>query len=512
MNWKVALCLFIAVFQIAQGQSCRARPDAIRGLEPSLVWTNFYRISCIPRCPEKEKGVRDLLLKPYAQNNKFEYIEDKKGNVLIKVPAKPGKEDKPTIVLQTHLDMVCEKNSGIVHDFDKDPIELHINSDKTWINANGTTLGADDGIGVASVLALVLDPKAVHGPLELLFTVEEEIGLRGAAELQPGFLKGKVLINIDSDTEGETTIGCAGGSNVREKVPLTWIPTPSNHFTYQLKVHGGQGGHSGVDINKNRANMIKITARILDYLSERGIPLQIAKLEAGTATNAIPREAFSLFAVPNSYGIQVLVNHITAIFKDIKSEFKASDPRIDFDFTISTPASRVVSEPKKIIQFLNAHQTGVYRMSPEIPGLVETSLNLANIRTEEKEFLILSSIRSSVESQMKHVVSVLKDLTNLAGGSIEVYGNYPGWEPNLNSQLLQVNKRVYKEIFGTDIKVLAIHAGLETGIIGSKFPGMDMISIGATSVAFHSPGEKLYVPSVPRIYRLVLGLLADYAK
>lgn len=510
MNWKLCF-LLIAIFQILNAQSCRARPDAIRGLEPSLVWTHFYRISCIPRCPEKEKGVRELFLKPYAQMNKFEYLEDKKGNVVLRVPAKPGKESKPTIVLQTHLDMVCEKNSGINHDFEKDPIELFIDESKTWIKANGTTLGADDGIGVATVLALVMSPNAVHGPLELLFTVEEEIGLKGAAALEPGFLKGKILINIDSDTEGETIVGCAGGSNIREKVPLKWIQMPNLHLTYKLRVFGGQGGHSGVDINKNRANMIKVITRVLYYVLEKGIQIQIVNLEAGTATNAIPREAFATISIPMDSSRE-LNNRITEIFNIIKEEFKISDPDLNWEMYVITNAQKVIEQPLKILQLLNAHQTGVYRMSREIPGLVETSLNLANIRTEESEFVILASIRSSVESQMKEVINILKRLIESYSGNIEVYGQYPGWEPNLNSQLLQVNKRVYKEIFGTDLKILAIHAGLETGIIGSKYPGMDMISIGATSVAFHSPGERLYVPSVPKIYKLVLGLLADYAK
>jgi dipeptidase D len=510
---------FLAIFVIITSlvltvicrQQCRANPDAIRGLEPRLLWTQFYAISCIPRCSTKEKNVRDGLLKLFAQSNRYEYKEDAKGNVLITVPAKPGRENAPIVTFQTHLDMVCEKNRGSTHDFERDPIQLIIDQNREWIHANGTSLGSDDGLGVSTVLSIVKEPLSLHGPLELLFTVEEEIGLNGAIALQPDFIKGRTLINVDADNEGELIIGCAGGSNIRQKFPIRWTNVVAGE-KYQLKVTGMNGGHSGVDIHKNRANAIKIISRIVLFAAQ-GLDIQISGFEAGTATNAIPREAFAdFFATGSQY--ETFAARANEIFKQIKEETASVEPNLALSI-IAIPAAdpkRYITDAINFFKYLSVHQHGVYRWSPDIPNLVETSLNLASLRIVENEIVVLTSVRSSVTSQMTELVNVIKYLVSMSGGVAEVYGGYPGWRPDISSKLLGVAKNVFKRTFSKDVKVSAIHAGLETGVVGSKYPGIDMISCGATTSGPHSPDEKVLISSAPKIQLFLMKLLEELSK
>lgn len=475
-------------------------------LKPSALWKHFEEFLTIPHCSGNEKALGDYIIS-VAERNGLQWERDDVGNVVVSKPASPGMEDSPGVILQGHLDMVCEKNSDVVHDFSKDPIQAEIKDD--WVQAQGTTLGADNGIGGCAALAIMEDGSLTHPPLEFLFTVEEETGLTGATHIKPDFLKGSRLLNLDSEDEGEFTIGCAGGADSLITIPLH-KKSVSGGENLRIKLAGLQGGHSGVDINLGRGNAIKLLARLL-WESSRNIPFSLAGFEGGNLRNAIPREAWAVVQCEQGR-CAALSEELNRTFAAIKEEFKVVDPDAKLDLEeAGDPVSIVLTEEsqKTLIDFLFTIPHGVIAWHPEMEGLVETSTNLAVIRTHDEAAEIICSTRSSIASALEGTRSVLAALSDLAGADIALEEGYPGWKPNLQSPLLQQLKTVYANLFGEEPHIAAIHAGLECGIIGEKYPGMDMISFGPTIKFPHSPSEKVHIPAVENFWKFLLTLLAE---
>jgi dipeptidase D len=477
--------------------------SSINELNPRLLWKHFAKILTIPHCSGNEKALGDYVLSVAASLG-LPGKRDKVGNVLVSKPATAGREGAIGAILQGHLDMVCEKNSDKVHDFCKDPIQAEIKGD--WVYAKGTTLGADNGIGLASALAVMEDKSLVHGPLEFLFTVDEETGLTGANKIQKGFLAGKMLLNLDSEDEGTFTIGCAGGADSTLVLPLERKKAASKNL-YKLHVQGFRGGHSGLDINQGRGNAIKLLARVLGQ-AQATAKFEVISIVGGSKHNAIPREAVAMLACP-----PVQVRSMTAAFKKafdkIKIEYKAVEPGAAYtlepaagkDFALTQDGQR------KLIDFIIAVPHGVIAMHPEIAGLTETSTNLAIVKTGKKEFQVLCSTRSSVASALEAARDVIKSVCALAGARIELHDGYPGWMPDLESDLLAKLKAIYQKTFGKEVEVVAVHAGLECGIIGEKFPGMKMISFGPTMKNPHSPEEHVHIGSVEKFWTFLTTAL-----
>ncbi|GAB6282584.1 MAG: aminoacyl-histidine dipeptidase [Ignavibacterium sp.] len=474
-------------------------------LKPSLVWNHFEEICKYPRPSKKEEKIAEYVMSVGKKNN-LEVLRDKAGNVIIRKPASSGKEYLKPVILQCHLDMVAEKNRGVEHNFDKDPIQPYIDSE--WVKAKGTTLGADNGIGVATALAVLEDKSLEHGPIECLFTLDEETGLTGATNLEPGVLKGKILINLDSEEFGTFFIGCAGGKNTEAKLEIKYEETPSNFVAYELRVTGLKGGHSGLEIHVGLGNAIKILTRSLKLLSQK-MKFKLGKIEGGNKHNAIPRESFAQVLIPKDQQEQFL-QFIPELNSMIKEEFKVVDPNLNI-------AAEKIKTPKKVfskksasnlISALYALPHGVIKMSPEIKGLVETSTNLATIRTKGDVVTILTSQRSSVASEIDDIALMVASVFELADAEIKMGDGYPAWKPNVNSEILNLFKETYKEMFNEEPKVEAIHAGLECGVIGEKYPGMDMFSFGPTMFGVHSPDERLKIDSVEPFWNLLTNVLS----
>lgn len=477
----------------------------ISDLKPTLLWKYFEEILKIPHCSGNEKALGDYIVSVAKQLN-LEHIRDKTGNVIVSKKATPGYEEAEGVILQGHLDMVGEKNSDVTHDFTKDPINMVIKGE--WASAKGTTLGADNGIGVAASLAIMEDNSLIHPALEFLFTIEEETGLKGASQLQPGALKGKNLLNLDSEDEGEFTIGCAGGADSQISFPLE--KESYDGAPYQIKLSGFLGGHSGVDINLGRGNSIKLLSRLLWEVA-KDVPFKLSLIQGGNLRNAIPREsAAEIILAP---GKEVLFQEkAEKSFKNIKTEFKATDPDASISIEKSDNVSKTVLSPKSQRMLLNLLYTlphGIISMHPEIKDLVETSTNLAVVLTHSDKVEIICSTRSSSASALEATRNILAALSEITGAEIVQEEGYPGWKPNLESPLLKRFKIIYKELFNKEPTVAAIHAGLECGIIGDKFPGMDMISFGPTIKFPHSPGEKVHIDSVEKFWKFLLKLLKD---
>jgi dipeptidase D len=472
-------------------------------LKPQLLWKHFAKILTIPHCSGHEKALGDYVL-GVASSLGLPGRRDKVGNVVVSKRATAGREGATGVILQGHLDMVCEKDSDTVHDFSKDPIQAEIKGE--WVYARGTTLGADNGIGLAAALAVMEDASLVHGPLEFLFTVDEETGLTGATKIQKGFLNGKMLLNLDSEDEGIFTIGCAGGADSKLVLPLERKKTASKNL-YRLHVRGFRGGHSGIDINQGRGNAIKLLARMLAQ-AQGAAKFELVGLEGGSKHNAIPREAVVRLACP-----PVWVRSMSVAFKKafdkIKVEYKAVEPGAAYalepipgkDFALTQGCQRT------LVDFLLALPHGVMAMHPEIAGLVETSTNLAIVKTGTKEFTVLCSTRSSVASALEATRGVIASVSALAGAKAEFENGYPGWMPDLESPLLGKLKDIYRTTFGKNAEVVAIHAGLECGIIGEKFPGMDMISFGPTMKNPHSPEEHVHIGSVEKFWAFLTAAI-----
>lgn len=481
----------------------------IEGLKPELVWKNFYDISQVPRPSKSEEKVRAFLRK-FAEENKLEMKEDAVGNIVMKVPATKGYENAPVIVLQGHVDMVCEKNKGTEHDFEIDPIKLVKDGD--WIKADGTTLGADNGIGSAAALAIAQDKSAVHGPLELLFTVDEETGLTGANNLQPGFIEGKTLLNLDSEEDGTFYVGCAGGQDSAGIFEIQFEDIRNGFKPYNLLIGGLKGGHSGMNIPDGRANAIKILGRLLLKLEK--FDHQIALITGGSKRNAIPREAEAVVLI-NPDSLKGIEKFIDEFIKEILAEYKTNDGGLKISlFPLETPVEKAYSKKfvRTITDVINAMPHGVIAFSPDIEGLVETSTNLATITLKGKKLVIGTSQRSSIETAKNAIANSVKAVFDLAGAATEVGDGYPGWKPDMNSKVLALSKSVYQKLFGEIPEIKAVHAGLECGILGDKYPGLDMISLGPIIEGAHSPDERVNIPNVAKFYGLLKGILAELVK
>src|SRR5690554_1972982 len=500
---KVFFHLFLSITNISIKHTM-----TIKDLEPSSIWGYFYDITQIPRPSKKEDKIRAYLL-DFAEKHSLEVKQDKAGNILITKPATPGKEDLPTVILQSHIDMVCEKNSDVEHDFDNDPIETIIDGD--WVKANGTTLGADNGIGVAAELAVLSADNIAHGKIEAFFTVDEETGLTGANALEKDFLTGNLLINLDTEEEGEIYIGCAGGKNTKAYFNYKKKDVPKNYFWFKVTVKGLRGGHSGSDIDKGFGNANIILARFLHSLYGKKYGMILSKIDGGNLHNAIPREAFAVIGVKEKYkeDIRVKLNNFLA---EIQEELKHSEPNIDIQMDSVQIPSKVINKgtTERLILALYACPHGVIGMSEEIPGLVETSTNLASIKMlPNRKIEVGTSQRSSSESQKRYIVNMVTSVFELARAKTVNNDGYPGWQPNPESDLLKVAQKEYRSLYNKDPKVKAIHAGLECGLFLEKYPNLDMISIGPDMTDVHSPDEKMKISSVGKFWDYLVKIVEN---
>jgi dipeptidase D len=480
--------------------------NAIEGLHPERLWKYFAEISKIPRCSKHEGAISKYVLDS-AKRLGLEASSDNDGNVVVRKPASPGREAIRSVALQGHLDMVCEKNKETVHDFSKDPIELV--RDGNVVRARGTTLGADNGIAVATNLAIMEDSGLEHGPLEFLFTVDEETGLTGASNLASNSLKSSTLINLDSEEEGALYVGCSGGKNTVAAWNLNREPVPAKHIGAVVTVKGLRGGHSGLEIDKGRGNAIKILVRVLLELADSGA--RVSTIEGGNKHNAIPREAESTVFV-RTKNWEEAVNRVEKIEKVLRDEVSSVDPDLAVTIQrIKGKRGRAMkkAQQRKVLAALAAIPHGVIKMSADIPGLVETSTNLAVIKTTKKGIEVATSQRSSVASEIEEICQIVVFIFDLAGADVEARGGYPGWKPNLGSPILGVAKSTYQSMYGKEPEVKAIHAGLECGIIGEKYPGMDMVSLGPTLEEVHSPDERIYIDSVEKYWNYLLAILRN---
>jgi dipeptidase D len=479
-------------------------PNAIEGLKPELIWKRFAEISRIPRCSRKEAAATKYVLDS-AKELGLHSKADKLGNVAVQKPASKGREGVRSVALQGHLDMVCEKNKETVHDFLKDPIEL-VRQGKL-LKANGTTLGADNGIAVAAGLAIMEDRSLEHGPLELLFTVDEETGLTGASNLASDFIESRTMLNLDSEEEGAIYVGCSGGRDTVGEWPVHFDDAPDQTLAVQIKVAGLKGGHSGLEIDRGRGNAIKILNRALLVLNAIGA--SIASIEGGNKHNAIPRECEAILMMPRR-SLEQAKQAVLDLNEIVKAEFASIEP--DFSVALvemgrNRPKVINKKEQQKIIATISALPHGVIKMSADIPGLVETSTNLAAIRMSKNSVRIATSQRSSVASELGEIADTASSIFLLGGASVESCDAYPGWKPNMNSPILKLAKTAYKSLYRKDPAVKAIHAGLECGVIGERIPGMDMISFGPTLEGAHSPDERIHIDTVEKFWNFLLEIL-----
>jgi len=480
--------------------------NVFAGLSPERIWYYFAEICKIPRPSKKEKRISEFIIN-FALRLNLENEIDEAGNILIRKPASKGFEQFPVVILQSHIDMVCEKNSNSNHDFDNDSIVPRVEGE--WIKATGTTLGADDGIGIAAQLAILEDTEINHGPLEMLFTVDEETGLTGAKGLKPGFLKGRILLNLDSEDEGELFIGCAGGKDTRVYMNYSRVAVNYDFTGFQIQVSGLQGGHSGDDINKGRGNAIKILNRLL-WSSSHLFEVRVSEIDGGNLRNAIAREAYANIIVPNRFRND-FIDYVKSFNLITKDEFTISEPNLLIGYqSIELPSFLIdLSTQERLLNALYACPHGVITMSADVPNFVETSTNLASVKMTEKIIEVGTSQRSSSVHGMEDVLNMVESVFKLAGGRITHNDGYPGWTPNPKSPILDATRNAYIKLFGKEPKVLAIHAGLECGLIGERYPGIDMISYGPTIKGAHSPDERLEIISVQRFWDLTLEVLKN---
>lgn len=476
-----------------------------KDLRPAVVFHYFDEVCQVPRPSKKEEKIRAYLL-DFAKKHNLEAKTDEAGNVLIKKAASAGMENLKTVILQSHIDMVCEKNKDTEHNFETDPIQTYI--DGEWLRAKGTTLGADNGIGVATELAVLASDDIKHGPIECLFTVDEETGLTGAFALKEGFMNGDILLNLDSEDDGELFIGCAGGANTTAIYPFPTEKTPHGWFFFRVSVKGLTGGHSGDDISKNRANANKLLNRFLVQTMQK-YGMRLADIEGGNLHNAIPREAHALCAVPMEYKEAVRVD-LNIFISEIENEYSATEPNLAMDLESEAPVEYVM-EQKAMERFLlsiYAVHHGVYAMSQDIPGLVETSSNLASIKVCDGTIKVVTSQRSSILSSRKDMSQMVSAAFILGGATVTTGEGYPGWKPNPSSEILKIAVDSYKRLFGVEPKVKAIHAGLECGLFLQKYPSLDMVSFGPTLRGVHSPDERMLIPTVEKFWNHLLDILA----
>jgi len=478
--------------------------STVHDLEPKLVWQHFHAISQIPRCSGNEKAVGEYIIK-LADRRDLPYQRDPIGNIVVTCPGTHGMEARPTVILQGHTDMVCEKNDDIKHDFSRDPVTLL--KDGEWITANGTTLGADNGIGFCFSLALMDDQANPHPPMELLFTVDEETALTGVTGLSSDFLKGKRLINLDSEEEGAFYIGCAGGRDTLLRKKFHSQPPPAGHKGFRIKLGGLHGGHSGLDIHQDLGNAVKLLSRLLFRLKDR-TNFCLSTINGGNKHNAIPREAQAVVTIKEG-DVPLLPLFITEMEEVFRSEYQYTDKDIFLELEESNDTENVLdpSLQKALIHFLYSVPHGVMAMSHAVSGVVETSTNMAAVKTADSSIELITSQRSSIASSSRDISDRIRALGELAGFEVEQHDSYPAWQPNPDSLLLGLAKATYEEMTGHEAEVKVVHAGLECGILGDKFPGLDMISFGPTIQGAHSPDEKVHIKSVENTWYYLLELL-----
>jgi dipeptidase D len=473
------------------------------GLQPEVLWKHFETITKIPRASTKEAAMRDHVLS-LAKNHNLESVSDKVGNIVIRKPARPGRENAVPTLLQGHLDMVCEKNEGTPHNFDTDAIKVRRDGD--WLKAEGTTLGADNGIGVAAALAVMESADINHGPLEFVFTMDEETGLTGAAEFPGGILRSKYFLNLDNEETGTLCIGCSGGLNTTARRKVTFHDASEGN-AYRVKVSGLKGGHSGVDIHQGRGNALHILGRVLQALLEKA-NVAVAELKGGSARNVIPREASAVVVVDSASKAQ-FHSVLSTLEEELRTDLGAFDPAVKI-------TAEAVERPAKVLDKADAKQTadllvsiphGVLAMSPDIPGLVQTSTNLAVIAMKGSQIEILTSQRSAIRSSILAAGKMVATVFRLAGFEAESGGGYPGWKPEPESDIVKKHQAVAKDVFGQPLKLIAMHAGLECGVIGEKYPGMQMVSFGPTIVDPHSPNEKVQISTVESFWKYLRAVL-----
>ncbi|QYJ92878.1 aminoacyl-histidine dipeptidase [Shewanella spartinae] len=473
-------------------------------LQPQALWQWFEQICAIPH-PSKHEQALSQYIQNWAKDKQLSVVEDKVGNLIIKKPATPGMENRKVVALQAHIDMVPQKNADKVHDFEKDPIEAYV--DGEWVKAKGTTLGSDNGIGMASALAILGSDDIPHGPLEVLLTIDEEAGMTGAFGLEAGYLDAEILINTDSEQEGEIYMGCAGGVDAQITVPMVWQAAEPSLSTYTLTLSGLKGGHSGVNIHLGRGNANKLLARFLFNHADE-LALELTNFSGGSLRNAIPREASVSFMLPseNLPRLEALIQEYTAL---VRQELAIADPDMLLTLSEIPAATQVMSEATQqtLIDLLNACPNGVMRMSDEIQGVTETSLNVGVITTEAESVSILCLIRSLIDSGREEVEGYLTALSNLAGAEVEFSGAYPGWKPDSSSPVMAIVKDTYESIYNKEPVIMVIHAGLECGLFKKPYPEMDMVSIGPTIRFPHSPDEMVLIETVEQYWKLLLAVL-----
>jgi len=476
---------------------------ALENLEPKSLWKHFEALSAIPRASEKEGRARDYVL-ALAGRLGLEAIQDGVGNVVIRKPARHGREGAIAAALQGHLDMVCEKNEGTAHNFDADPIRLIRDGD--WLKADGTTLGADNGVGVAAALAVMESDDIAHGPLEFLFTIDEESGLTGASSFPGGLLGSKYFLNLDGEEEGTLCIGCAGGINSVARRKVAHRPVLSGEG-WRIRVSGLQGGHSGIDIHKGRGNAVRILGRVLQSLMD-GLPLAVAGMDGGSKRNAIPREASATVALDGGREAE-LRRWVAALEAEIRSDLGAFDAglRITVESAARPEEALADADAALVAGLLASQHHGVLAMSPDVAGLVQTSTNLAIVTMKDGQVEIETSQRSAIHASKMAAARMVSTIFRLAGFTVEHSGGYPGWKPEPASEIVRQSQAVHREILGKTPELVAMHAGLECGVIGEKYPGMQTISFGPHIVDVHSPSERLKISSVAPFWRFLTGLL-----
>lgn len=476
----------------------------VRALEPKELWNNFADLNAVPRGSKKEERVIQFMV-DFGNNLNLETIVDPVGNVIIKKPAYKGFENRKTIVMQSHLDMVHQKNSDTIFDFDTEGIKMKI--DGEWVKADGTTLGADNGLGVAAIMSVLASSTIKHPAIEALFTIDEETGMTGAMGLQGGYLDGEILLNLDTEDDNEIDIGCAGGVDITVQNSYNEVNTPTNSTGFSISVTGLNGGHSGMDIDKGLGNANKIMNRVLYEAQDF---LRVSEINGGSLRNAIPRESFATIAVYNSQKSAFLKKTKRTI-KDIKADFKTVDPNLDIEISTVPVPKKVMTtiSQTSLLKALYAAHNGVYRMSADMEGLVETSNNVARVIVKDEEVTILCLTRSSIETSKTDLANTLTATFELAGYTVTKSGSYPGWKPNVDSPILTVLSDTYEKMYGSKANVVACHAGLECGILGTNYPEMDMISFGPTIHGAHSPDERANIKSSQKFWDFLLTILEN---
>jgi len=475
----------------------------VRNQEPKALWNHFADLNAVPRPSKKEERVIEFIMN-FGRELNLETIKDEIGNVVIKKPASPGMENRKKVILQSHLDMVHQKNGDTIFDFDKEGIKMRVQGD--WIDAEGTTLGADNGIGVATIMATLSSNDIEHPPIEALFTIDEETGMTGAKEMDGSLFQGEILLNLDTEDDDELSIGCAGGIDTNTTYNYEKVETPKNVTSFRIEIKGLLGGHSGMDIDSGRGNANKWMARILWNLAQKNA-IYINDFDGGGLRNAIPREATASFSTASE--LSQIQNEFNVQKQVLVSEYKSIEGNISIEISEIANEGNVVSEvdSKKILNTLCSLQNGVYRMSPDIKGLVETSSSLARVLISEGVFITQSLQRSSVESTKDEIAMTIKSAFENMGCAVAQSGDYPGWEPNPNSDILTIMEDLYKKLFNENPQVKACHAGLECGILGTHLPDVDMISFGPNIRAAHSPDEKVQISSVQKFWRYYIETL-----